>query len=126
MRRFIVATSVCALLISAFPAHAHHRPNSHCSEDVCVSAVKTDGKRYFRISTAANYFDTYRVCVTAPDDTKVCRTGTMRDPDGDGIYFSQMSWARRFPHEGPGAYSVRWSSGDSYRSPLLGFHVPRR
>ena len=118
--------SACALFLTAVPAQADHRPNSYCSEDVCVTALRTDGRRYFRIKTAANYFDTYRVCVTPPSGEQICERGTMRDSDGDGFYSSKMSWAKRFPNEGPGEYTVRWNSGDSYRSPVLGFHVRRR
>lgn len=46
----------------------------------------------------------------------------MRDGDGDGIWVGAMSWNDRFPHGGSGAYDVRWSSGNGYRSPKLGFH----
>ena len=75
-----------------------------------------------RIATAAEYFENYKVCVTAPDDSRACRNGKMRDGDDDGIWTGSINWAKRFPNKGPGAYSVRWSS-DGYRSPRLGFHV---
>ncbi|MEA2452847.1 MAG: hypothetical protein QOG04_1557 [Actinomycetota bacterium] len=88
---------------------------------MCASARKIDGERVFGISTAANYFDAYRVCVTAPDDSKTCRNGMMRDGNDDGIWTGRMSWAERFPNEGPGAYTVRWTA-EGYRSPRLGFH----
>lgn len=126
MKAIIFVALVSALSLVAVPAEAGHAPNSYCSEsgDVCASAREVDGKRLLRIVTAAKYFETYKVCVTAPDNSRTCRNGMMRDKDGDGVWTGSTNWAERFPNEGPGAYSVRWSSG-GYRSPRLGFHVAR-
>ena len=123
MKALVLALSVGALSLIPATSQAGHAPNSYCSEsgDVCASARKIDGKRLLKIATAAEYFETYKVCVTAPDDSKVCRRGTMRDGDGDGIFVGKMSWAKRFPNKGPGAYSVRWTA-DGFRTDRLGFH----
>lgn len=126
MRKVVVTSAVLSLLLLLMPgpATAHHRPNASCSEsgDVCTSARKVDGERILKIVTAANYFEGYRVCVTAPDDSRSCRSGQMRDGDGDGVWTGTMNWSDRFPDRGAGAYTVRWSSGDAYRSSRLGFH----
>jgi hypothetical protein len=120
----IVGALVGVLSLTALPAGANHARNSYCSEsgDVCAGARKEDGKRILQLATVANYFDTYKVCVTTPDGAKTCRNGTMRDGDGDGIFVGRMTWVKQFPNGGPGEYYVRWTSGDSYRSPRLGFH----
>lgn len=119
----ITVLLLVGLISLGLSASASHAPNTYCSEsgDVCNSTRKDEGKRMLRIVTAANYFDTYRVCVMAPDDTRACRQGVMRE--NQGVWIGSMAWAKRFPKKGPGAYSVRWSSGDGYKSPRLGFHV---
>lgn len=121
----IATLTVALVALLGVPAFAHHLPNATCSEsgDVCVSALRNDsGQRILRIATAARYFDSVRVCVTAPDDSRTCRTGAMRDGNGDGIWTNTMNWAERFPFGGHGAYDVRWRSGDSFRSQRVGFH----
>lgn len=124
MRSIVVGVLVSGLLIFGAPAQADHAPNGWCSEsgDVCASTRRVDGRRMLRIATAANYFDTYTVCVTAPNGSRSCENGRMRDGNDDGIWTGRMAWAKHFPHQGKGAYSVKWRSG-SFRSARLGFHV---
>lgn len=124
MKPIVVAVAVAVLALVVGPAGASHAPNTYCSEsgDVCNSVRKIDGKRLLRIGTAARYFGTYELCVTAPDGSRHCENGRMRDANGDGIWSGEMQWAERFPRKGPGAYTVRWTSG-GYRSPRLGFHL---
>lgn len=126
MKKLLCSGLAIGLSLVPISVGASHLPNSYCSEsgDVCASTNKVDGKRLLRISTAAKYFDTYRVCVTAPDDSRTCRNGEMRDGNGDGIWTGRINWSERFPNEGPGAYNVRWTSGD-FQTRRLGFHVPR-
>jgi hypothetical protein len=115
----------CFLTSMAF---AHHAPSAYCSEsgDVCNSTGKVNGVRKFRIGTAAHYFRKYKVCVRAPDSSRACRTGKMRDGNDDGIWEGAMKWRKRFPYKGRGAYNVRWYEPGGYKSPKLGFHVRRR
>lgn len=119
------------LVLSFFPtsmAFAHHAPNVYCSEsgDVCNSTRKINGVRKLRISTADNYFEKYKVCVRAPDASRACRTGKMRDGNDDGIWEGSMKWRKRFPYKGRGAYNVRWYEPGGYKSPKLGFHVRKK
>lgn len=124
MKRLVVLVLVAGLTPIAPFAEAGHAPSEYCSEtgDVCASARRVDGRRVLKIRTAARYFRTYEACVTAPDGSRACREGRMRDRNGDDVWTGRMDWANRFPNEGPGAYSVRWRS-TGFRSPRLGFHV---
>ena len=124
MKKLVGLMGLVMLVSLVQAATAGHAPNSHCSEsgDVCLSTRKVDGKRLLRIVTTAKYFETYKLCVKAPDESRTCRRGLMRDSDGDGVWTGSMNWAKRFPNKGPGAYTVRWTA-EGYRSPRLGFHV---
>ncbi len=125
MKKFFVVAITIGLLGSLLgPVQASHKPSAYCSEsgDVCQSTRKVNGVRKLRIATAAKYFERYRLCVTAPDDSTACRKGRMRK-DGP-VYRGGMRWRERFPHKGPGAYIVKWkflSGGKIGRT--LGFHV---
>ncbi len=123
MKALIVAALVTSVTVIPSTAQGGHAPNSYCSGsgDVCASVRKVDGRRLLKIGTAAEYFQSYRVCVTAPDGSRACRNGTMRDGDGDGTFVGTMNWRKKFPNKGPGAYSVRWTA-EGFRSPRLGFH----
>jgi pectate lyase len=104
-----------------------HAPNSYCtpSGDICYSTRKVKGVRKLRIRTIEKYFSEYRVCVRAPDDSRACRMGRMRDRNNDGIWTGSMNWRKRFPYKGPGAYTVRWRSAP-YQSPKLRFLVKKK
>lgn len=123
MRKIVVTVVGLTMMASAAPALAGHRPNSYCSEsgDVCASAKREDGVMKLKISLAAKYFDRYKLCVTAPDDSKTCKE--FRIEKQGGVFGDTVRWRRHFPDEGPGAYTVRWSDGKGFRSKRLGFHI---
>lgn len=125
MKRFLVVALVASsTLILPVDAQADHKPNAYCSEtgDICQSANKVDGVRKLRIVTAAKYFGRYRLCVTAPDDSKVCKEFQMYK-DGP-VYRGSARWSKHFPDKGSGAYTVKWKSTDGSQQygRTLGFH----
>ena len=121
----LITASVVVGALMMPTAGAGHLPNARCSEsgDVCVSARLVDGKRILRIATAAKFFGRYAVCVTTPDGSISCQRGRMRDGNGDGTWTGSMNWQKRFVNGGPGGYTVRWESGNGFRSQRVGFHV---
>ncbi|MDQ3982988.1 MAG: hypothetical protein M3271_09960 [Actinomycetota bacterium] len=124
MRRNLVVAAVAgAVVFATLPAHANHRPQNYCSEsgDVCQSTKRIDGVRKLRITLAAKYFDRYKLCVKAPDDSTTCKRFRIRK-QGD-VYGSTVRWRKHFPNEGEGAYTVTWRNGGSRIGARLGFHV---
>jgi hypothetical protein len=88
---------------------------------VCLSTrVNSDGVRKLRIALAARYFGHYKLCVKAPDATKTCKRFAIEDT-GPG-YGDSVSWSRRFPFKGPGAYNVTWKHAGTRIGKVLGFH----
>lgn len=120
----VLMVVVLAVVLPAVPAVANHAPESSCSGsgDVCTSATRVNGVIMLRISTAANYFDRYTLCVTAPDASRVCKRFRMR-PAAGGTYRGSVAWKRQFPMKGPGPYTVRWKLSGTALTPKLGFHV---
>ena len=125
--RFIALVAVSAMVgVLMMPtAGASHLPNARCTDsgDVCVSAQEVNGERLLRIRTAAKYFSRYNVCVMPEGGSIACVQGRVRDGNGDGIWTGSVNWHERFPDAGRGAYTVRWRTGNGFRSPRVGFHV---
>jgi hypothetical protein len=124
MRIALIAMLATALVVSANPAQADHRPEEFCSEsgDVCLSTVRIDGGvRKLRISLAAKYFDNYKLCVTGPNGDKTCERFEIEKFKG-GVYGDKVRWSSNFPDEGSGAYDVVWRQGGSSLGDKLGFH----
>ncbi len=125
MRWVVTFAFVLGLLATPVVAQAHHRPTSYCSPtgDICQSTTKVHGIRTLRISLAARYFGRYRLCVTAPDDTTVCRR--FRVHRHGPIWSSSIKWAAQFPPSGHGKYEVAWRSlpSNARVGRILGFHV---
>ena len=123
MRRFGVLLTLMVFALVT-PAFAGHKPNSYCSStgDICQSTQKVNGIRKLRISTAADYFNRYKLCVKAPDDSRDCDTFRMQR-DGS-IYKDSVRWSRHFPKKSPGPYTVTWkaTSGSQRYGRRLGFH----
>lgn len=123
IRRLLLLLVVVAAQLPALTAVASHYPNEFCSEsgDVCTDTHKVDGVRKLRIGTAAKYFSHYKLCVTAPDDSRECKRFEIHK-SGAG-YGDTVNWAKQFPNKGEGAYTVRWKAQGNYITPKLGFHV---
>jgi hypothetical protein len=122
MRRIVILTLTIAVFALPLRADAHHRPNTYCSPsgDICQNTRLVDGIRKLRISLFAKYFDRYRLCVLAPDDTRACRSFEIRDQGA--TFGSSVRWARFFPNKGAGAYTVVWRTGGHQVGMRLGFH----
>jgi hypothetical protein len=127
MKRIVVVSSLVVLAAALYPATAgaRHRPTLYCSPsgDLCQSTRKVDGERRLAITLAARYFRRYDLCVTAPDETRFCKTFRIRKHGP--VFGSSIRWKRHFPRKGPGAYEVRWRSlPDRTRvGRELGFHI---
>ena len=124
MRKSALVALALTLAAMGSPAAASHAPQVYCSEsgDVCASTKKVDGRRLLRLGLAADYFDTYRLCVRAPDGSRLCKSFAVEKYEG-GVYGDSVRWRKHFPDKGPGAYSVRWRANGNSITPRLGFHT---
>ena len=125
MKKLIVVALSMSLLALPEVAVADHKPNAWCSQtgDICLATKKIERKRRLTIATAAKYFDRFRVCVTAPDDSTKCKEFEIYK-EGP-IYVRSVKWRRHFPNKGDGAYDVKWKgvNGEGRYGRTLGFHV---
>ena len=123
MRKFFLSMVVLTAAMPVVPAHASHKPNSYCSEsgDVCVSAKMHNGERKLRIGLAAEYFESYKLCVVAPDDSRECIKRNIKDMGQ--TYGDSVNWSDHFPDGGEGAYKAIWRQGGNRLGKVLGFHV---
>lgn len=101
-----------ALAVAAGAPRAEADSSSKCSEtgDICVDAFKRSGRVYLRIGLSAQYFDTYRLCVTPPRGTRECKRfaiGPQNGAPGDTV-----RWSAQFTNRGAGTYRARWIWGD--------------
>ena len=122
MRKVVLVAAASALVMAATPAaRADHLPNSYCSEDICQSTAKVDGIRKFRVTLAAKYFDSYKLCVIPPEGARICKTFEIHKQGG--LYGDTVGWRKHFPGEGKGSYTVVWkmTNGDRFGK-KLGFH----
>jgi hypothetical protein len=97
-----------AVVAAAFASGAS-AGGTYCSPsgDVCVGVIeKPRGVVLLEISTAAQYFNRYRVCVRGPK-SRVCRVFAVRKTAAGGTG-SRISWRRNFPNQGRGLYRVTW------------------
>ena len=123
MRKIVLAAVSAALVVGVVPpAHSGHRPSEYCSEsgDVCQSTKRVDGVRKLTITLAAKYFNRYRLCVKAPDDSTTCKGFKIRDMGP--VYGSSVRWRKHFPDAGAGAYTVTWKNNGARVGARLGFH----
>lgn len=104
-------------------AFADHKPKSYCSEsgDICMSVVKKDGERLLRFGEFAEYVSSFKLCVTAPDDSKECKKFQVK-PDGP-LFGRSVKWSKHYSNKGPGDYVVAWRSGGGTLGKRLGFHI---
>jgi hypothetical protein len=127
MRRTGSTVLAGVLLVSLVPlaAQANHRPQTYVSEsgDVSLSTEREPGTpQRMTIATAAKYFDQYKLCVTAPDHSKVCKMFKMKEGAVDS-YYSDPKWKGNFPNKGAGKYVVKWKNNGHGLGPALGFHI---
>jgi hypothetical protein len=125
MKRLIPVVAALALLAPVGVAEAGHKPNQYCSQtgDICLSSAKVDGRRVLRIGLIERYFDRYRLCVLAPDDSRECHN--YRIERQGRAYGDNVNWRNNFSYHRRGAYTVIWKSlpDNSQVGRRLGFHV---
>ena len=121
--RLILAAGTVVSVLVVVPASADHADKDYCSPsgDVCASTKMVNGVRKLRISTVEKYFSRYVLCVTAPDETRECKT--FRIERQGQTYGDSVRWRARFPWEGRGDYYVRWRANGDNITPKLGFHI---
>jgi hypothetical protein len=87
--------------------------------DFCTAVVRQGDDAIFRIGTFAHR-GRYRLCVTAPDQSRVCKRFRLRHDSG-GLFASRVRWSRHYPDEGRGLYRVRWRQFGGNLGPRLSF-----
>jgi hypothetical protein len=135
MRRALFVSLTASVLAGAVAAWADAAPprktiTSHCSSsgDVCFGVINKAGAVYFEITTAARYFNRYRLCVRPPGTAAAgrWRCGSYPVRHGGPNSVSSVKFAGRFPYVGPGVYRVKWSLGSQALGPTLRFRLPLR
>jgi hypothetical protein len=123
LKAIVIACVAASLVLVAAPVQATHQPEEYCSEsgDVCLASNRIDGVRKLRISLAAKYFDSYKLCVTGPNGDRTCHKYNIQKFKG-GVYGDKVRWSSNFPDEGSGAYNVVWRQGGDKLGQKLGFH----
>jgi hypothetical protein len=121
MRRVLV---LVAFIVAMTPvgAHANHKKNSWCSKsgDYCTSTQKVNDKRKLQLRSFV-HTGKVKICVTDPNDSKVCKKAKLRKNDHD-IYVGSKNWYEVFPDGGHGAYDVVFRWRGTKLGPTLGFH----
>jgi hypothetical protein len=101
---------------------------SHCSPsgDVCFGVINRSGAVYLELTTAAHYFDRYRLCVRPPggEAAGLLRCGSFPVVRRGPVWASSVKYARQYPIPGPGTYSVTWRLGTKPLGPTLRFRLP--
>lgn len=113
---------VLILALTPVGARADHKKNSWCSKsgDYCTSAKKVNDKRKLQLRSFV-HSGKVKICVTAPDDSEVCKRAKLRKNNHD-IYVGSRNWAEVFPDGGQGAYDVVFRWRGNKLGPTLGFH----
>ncbi|HET7482654.1 MAG TPA: hypothetical protein VFK89_07325 [Actinomycetota bacterium] len=124
MRKALGVALLAATILIPGTAHANHAPKAYCSEsgDVCQEVRKTPDDYRLRLALGGKYFDRFKLCVKAPDDSRTCDTFRVKKMSG-GIFGRNVSWSAHFPNEGAGAYTVIWRQGGNRLGHRLGFHI---
>jgi hypothetical protein len=105
----------------AAPEEADLIQSSYCiATAVCIDVEPRERDFKLRISHVAG--GPYALCLTAPDDARVCRRFRLRrTSERFSLFSSVVRWHRHFPDKGPGIYRVRWWRGGEPFGPPLGF-----
>jgi hypothetical protein len=80
----------------------------------------------FELSTAARYFDRYRLCVRPPGSGAegYLRCGSFPVFRSGSGWSSSVNFRRQYPGGWPGTYRVAWRLGAQPLGPTLGFRLP--
>ena len=101
-------------------------PDCSPSGDVCFGAIDRGGAVYLDLTTAAHYFDRYRLCVRPPRGgaAGLLRCGSFPVARRGAGWGSSVKYARRYPVVGPGTYRVTWLLDGKPLGPALRFVLP--
>ena len=134
MRRTLLLATVLATVVATDAPGAvnEQRIASYCSPsgDVCYGVFNRAGKVYLRITTAAHYFNRYRLCVRLLPASGGGAEHTLRCGsfpvfrNGGGTWGSAVNYARQFPIKRAGRYRVTWGQGATRLGPALFFRLP--
>jgi hypothetical protein len=78
---------------------------SHFGE-ACWSIKRSGSRIVLRVATFRP-IARYRVCVTAPNNSRACRTYPLRRDTGR-LRTSRIDWSKQFPDRGHGKYTATW------------------
>ena len=114
-----VALLVAAVALVTPPAAS--AASTFCSPtgDLCYGVVTKSPVR-LRITTIAEFFKRYQLCVTGPGGARDCRSFRMRAAPG-GTRRSTVRWSQHFPNRGHGTYRVRYRQGGQPLGPAVTF-----
>lgn len=129
MRRacLLLALTVAGAFSAAGAVGAGSEPTpiaSYCSRtgDLCYGVVNRSGVVSLEVSTFAQYFSRYFLCVKPPGGTSTC--GNFPISKRGSFYGSRVRWHLNFPARGPGMYEVTWRLKASPLGPRLRFRLP--
>ncbi len=123
----MLALTVAAALFAAGSVTAGPEPKSiasYCSStgDLCYGVVNRSGAVSLEISTFAQYFGRYFLCVKPPRGASTCRSFPIRK--SGPYYVSRVRWHLNFPGRGSGSYEVTWRLKAHPLGPRLKFRLP--
>jgi hypothetical protein len=103
----------------AIPATAS-ASSTYCSKtgDVCYQAKGSPIK--LKLTTAAKYFSSYRLCITNPHKVRECHYFRIHAAAA-GSYSSTVSWPKHFEYGGKGTYKARWYASGKQLGPAVSF-----
>jgi hypothetical protein len=122
----LAAVVLAAALAAITPASAggERRIASYCSPsgDVCYGIFERQRVVRFELTTAARYFNRYRICVRPPNAGVTCKSFPV--VARGQLFGGVVRWARNYPYRGPGAYRVTWRLGATALGRALVFTLP--
>jgi hypothetical protein len=106
---------------------------SYCSTsgDICYGIFNRSGKVYLEITTAAQYFKRYTLCVrrlpprSTPEYAQRCASFSVIRQSGS-TWGSRVNYARQYPLHFAGTYRATWKLDGRSLGPPLRFRLPLR
>jgi hypothetical protein len=128
-RGFLALAAIAAVAgASAATASGPRTLASYCSPsgDVCFGVLDRGGAVFLELTTAARYFDRYRLCVRPPGQgaAGLLRCGSFPVVRRGVGWGSSVKYGRQYPVVGPGTYRVSWRLGTKPLGPALRFRLP--
>jgi hypothetical protein len=98
---------------------------SYCSAngDVCTGISHGHGSWKLKLTLAAKYFSSYKLCVRRLGKARRCVAFPVKKTGVGAQWGSKVYWSQYFPRA-PGRYRVAWWQGKSRIGPPLDFTLP--